>query len=319
MIAPKLPRCLFARLGEEAAVRVAFSDESGTGNQEEERNTVVAAIMLNVDQQQPELEADLEELLRAQEIDPTKYELKGTRLARDIRAARTHPSEEHERRARAAKAIWQGTLALLYQHKVPIFAAAYNRPGYEYFCNQLSEPPSAEPPSTSQSTAYTSAFGDCLMQVDRYVNTTMPAEQVLWISDKAVEENNLKNVLKATRILLGRIPLSEIDPSLPEPHIAHIRPPIYFGHSHESRPLQVADLCATTLAYHLRGERDVKEFFPLLRAQFVNIISKPRFVEFDPRGFIDAIEEDLATMPVEERPRFIEAIKQFLESKKTNN
>lgn len=45
---------------------------------------------------------------------------------------------------------------------------------------------------------------------------------------------------------------------------------IYFGNSEESRTLQLADLCATTLALHLSGNKHVEEYYHSVRAQLVN-------------------------------------------------
>ena len=66
----------------------------------------------------------------------------------------------------------------------------------------------------------------------------------------------------------------------PEPHFAHIADTIYFGHSKESRALQLADLCATILALTLRGDPVVQPFTQLLRPSLKNQVA-PLFLGMD--------------------------------------
>lgn len=303
MSAPGLPHYLFGWLGREVAVRLVFSDESGNGSKDDP-NTVVAAILVNFDWW-TELQEQLEGLIEAQGIDPATYEIKGTRLARDIRVARLHPSTEHERRAVAAKAIWNGAMGLLYLHKVPVFGAAVNRAGFAELCKFPPQEPFIDREAV---TPYMTAFADCLTQVDRYVHTLLPHDEILWISDKAGDhENRLKNVLKGIRTIERKFDLRQFDPRLPEPHILHIKDTIYFGHSHESRGLQLADLCAATIAYHLRGETDIEDFHTLLTIQLVNRI-KATYVELDPQGLLDALLEDLDKLPEEKRNELLASL-----------
>ena len=133
-------------------------------------------------------------------------------------------------------------------------------------------------------TAYMNAFARCLVDVDRYVHTLLPHDQILWISDKAgVHENRLKDVLKSTRFIQSKVDFRILNPKLPEPHIVHVRDTISFGHSHESRGLQLADLCAATIAYHLRGDPDAGDFFDRLTFQMVKKV-EAEYAELDPAG-----------------------------------
>jgi Protein of unknown function (DUF3800) len=55
---------------------------------------------------------------------------------------------------------------------------------------------------------------------------------------------------------------------------------IYFGDSHESLALQLADVCCSVITQHLIGREDGTQFYQLIRGQ---VITDGRLVMFSPR------------------------------------
>ncbi len=218
--------------------------------------------MLNLDSQWPQLPEDIDFTLAQQIPNPVSLELKGARLYRQIRRGlRLSDNEDETDRSYEASHAFHCCFTALIRHGVPVFGAAVDRMAFK----QLQEKG-----QFADLNPYSIAFGECLRQIDNYAHTMLPREQILWIADRAGHyEASMKDVLRAmreTQKALGGMP----PPGFSEPRVSHISDTIYFGNSHESRMLQLADLCATTLAFHLRQEAYAERHYEQMRPQLVN-------------------------------------------------
>jgi Protein of unknown function (DUF3800) len=234
-------------------VRVVYSDETGTGSIEKEPFTVVAAILLNMDSQWREVLQDITA------IKPLLREFKGRQLYRDIRSGR-HREE--------ADSILTQILAIPRRRHLPIFYGAVNRATFRVWAKQVS---SLNPPALpSLHSEVASAFDHCMDKIDNYVHTLLPGEQVLWIADKSQYEQLLKDGQFWFDIWKG-VDWKNLGLGFEtEPHKAHIVDTIYFGDSRDSRALQLADICCSTINLHLRKVGYVEPYYELLRSQVVS-------------------------------------------------
>jgi hypothetical protein len=269
------------------AVRVVFSDESGIDSEESSPNVVVAAVMLNLDVHWPVLAGEIEKIIHAQGHDPTRYELKGSDLIKDLRKAKREPSEKNLKFETQSSLIWAGCLLKLFEHGVPVFVNAVNKAGYgtvQSIVRRHNFGAAVNPARLFHNISpYMAAFSHCLREADNYIHTESPKEQLLWISDRAqMHESDLKEALRSIREF-QQMNLTAVFPHLeyPEPRLSSIADTIYFGDSKHSRALQLADLCATTASLHLQKEPLVQPFFDILLPQIKNSFIAPLFQGMD--------------------------------------
>jgi len=111
------------------------------------------------------------------------------------------------------------------------------------------------------------AFDICLEKVDQYVNTLLPKENVIWISDTTGKQKRLKHGLLTYQIFetIKFGPDNKLSP-----HTARIVDTIYFGDSKESRFLQLADLCCATIKFHLMKQGYAEELYDLIHPQIAS-------------------------------------------------
>lgn len=239
-------------------VRAVFSDESTTKN--DQPITVVAGILLNLDTQCDPLINDIEAALAAaygNEGRSTFHEMKGSKLARDLRTGR----EEGQH----AAAVLDRVLPLVHSHQFTIFYGALDHQGYvrskEYY-EGLRQPLGVIWGAGMRPDL---AFAECLIRVNRYVSTFVPPEKVLWIHDNAgpmtiakyaelqfyrsieVIHTYLNFEANKRQITYG---IGKAGLTLPTPNI-RIADTIFFGDSASSRLLQYADLCCSVISAHL--------------------------------------------------------------------
>lgn len=221
---------------------------------------MVAAILLNMDTQWPKF---AEDVIVATADTPRQLlfqrtELKGKLLFKAIR--------KNSRYADAAKQTLSGVLAALVKHGVHVFHGAIDRAGRERFIRRFDVRPNL-------TTEHREAFHECFEHLNDHALTFLPHEKVLWIHDNAKEESGLKTelmflqmvqVIDVEKLLRDRIHELRED-ATPSP-IMH---PIYFGHSHESLALQVADVCCTTIAMKLIDQPHAEPFYELIRRNLV--------------------------------------------------
>lgn len=254
------------------AVRVVYSDESGTGNIRVEPITVVAAVMLNMDSQWEPVSKDLRMIVNDNAARPFLRhgrEFKGSRL---LKMAPKHAK---------AREILQAVLEVTSRHRVPIFYAAVDRIGFK---RELADPSVSTEQSlvlgrqfrTARKNADATradilAYVMCLRKVEHYVHATMPREKVLWIADRTSGERPIKGALRLLdyyEAVLNDLPGRPL----------HIVDTVYFGDSDESGALQLADVCCAVIRAHLEG-KDPEHFYNLIRMSVVSDGLRPAFWE----------------------------------------
>jgi hypothetical protein len=206
----------------DSIVRVIYSDETGIGNVKEEPIAVVVAVMFNMDTQwtpvTAEITAAVHKSQSRRKLLKENSEISGQLLYKALRSGR-HPE---------AKEFLTDLLVIPYKLHIPIFYGAVDRIRF----NNRSGPPRGD--WTPQDVA----FDICLEKVDQYVNTLLPKENVIWISDTTGKQKRLKHGLLTYQIFetIKFGPDNKLSP-----HTARIVDTIYFGDSKESRFLQLAD------------------------------------------------------------------------------
>jgi hypothetical protein len=240
-----------------AIVRVLYSDESMTETREP--ITVVAAIMLNMDAQwmavRDAVEGALGEVMTGDRI--ARYEIKGQKLFHDLAAKRPD-----------ATTLLRRLCSIPTEQLIPIFFGAVDRIGYEALSKRFGEKPESRGQMSKHCQAV--AFVSCAAHADGYIHRTSPSERILWIADKGNAEERLKDGLRQYQKIRA-IDLKEGRPYLltSEPRLDHVADTIYFGHSHESRALQLADLYCSTITRHLSGDTTAEPFFNLIGPQLI--------------------------------------------------
>jgi hypothetical protein len=257
-------------------VRVVYSDESGVGSEKDEPLTVVAALMLNIDSQWHPLldsiESTLQSILGREDI--STYEIKARLLYHQI--GRDEPT---------AKALMAALMTLLHKHLVPVFYGAVDRAGYLYFMREIfirSVYSTHAEERLKHVRPTLGAFGEalklCINRVDSFVHTALPDEQVLWIHDKGKYDDAAKRELANVRGFgaseLGSLLREGLEGYLEQSHIVDT---IYFGNSRESRALQLADACCSTITRYLRGDAIAAPYYALLKQQVVNDGARPDY------------------------------------------
>jgi hypothetical protein len=272
-------------------VRVVYSDESGVGSERDEPLTVVAGLMLNIDSQwHPVLasvEKTLREILGREEI--STYEIRARNLYHQIR--RDEPT---------AKALMSALMKIPDQHRVPIFYGAVDRAGYMYFMREIyvrsvyrglnaEERLSDVRPAPD---AFGEALKLCLNRVDSFVHTVFPTEQVLWIHDRGRYDDDAKSQLEKVRVLgaseFGVMLRENLEGYLERSHVVDT---IYFGDSRDSRALQLADACCSTITRHLRGDPVATPYYEMLKPQITNDGARPEY-ENSETIFKNALERE---------------------------
>jgi hypothetical protein len=261
-------------------VRVIYSDESGIGSEKDEPITVVAGLMLNIDSQwHPVLESieqSLRETLGKEDI--STYEIKAKNLYHQIR--RGDPT---------AKALMAALMKIPQQHLVPVFYGAIDRAGYMYFMREIytrsvygSNPERRMSMVNPPLDTFSEAFLQCIGRVDSFVHTAFPTEQILWIHDRGRYDEDAKQQLDKIRSLgaseLGAAFRQALEGYLERSHVVDT---IYFGNSRESRALQLADACCSTITRHLRGDPTASPYYELLKPQVVNEGSRPEHEDIE--------------------------------------
>jgi len=266
-------------------VRIAYSDEAGAGDIESDPVALVTAILMNMDKHWAKVEAEMRAIVASvpdallevhregKEQRLVARELKGKILYQAIRKG-----DEQ------AKEILKRTLAVTSDYSIPIYYGAIDRKGYIDYATKrgnLNDPKVA--------TALGAAFDACIARVVNMVTVDLEDdEQILWIADHAdkQKEAQTKGGLTWTRFLHDSghdlITLSRRELRRDKP--LRIADTIYFGHSHESLALQLADVCCSTIRLNLLEDfycwrRPIVEpFYDIIRLQVMNSGERPQFL-----------------------------------------
>lgn len=266
-------------------MRVVYSDEAGAGEIDSDPVAIVTAILMNMDKHWGKVEAELSAIVAdvpdallevhvaGKEQRVVARELKGKILYRAIRKG--DPK---------AKEILERILAVTYNHSVPIYYGSVDRKGYDDYATKRGN---KDDPKLA--TALGAAFDACLARVALMVTADLEDdEQILWIADRAdkQKEAQTKGGLTWTRFLhdsghdLITLARKEIRRDKP----LRIADTIYFGHSHESLALQLADVCCSTIRLKILedfyGWRPIVEpFYEIIGSQVMNSGERPKFLD----------------------------------------
>lgn len=278
-------------------LRVVYSDESGTGD-EAQPITVVGALLLNIDSQWGPLERDLLavkatipiKLMRGTGESPFLHgasqdrELKGSLFFKALRG-KLHGITEAQ-----ASAALAHVLSIATKHGIHIFHGAVNRAGRAAWCREHGF-------NASLQSDQEAAFNECVRRLDNFVHTFTPSERVLWIADKTGFEksvrhglqfhqwiqtvdndtlrkmfaviSNLSALMEGEEAEAQKQPYSALAAALHEPRALQVIDTIYFGASHDSLALQLADVCCAVITQYLLGNEKAKPFYNLIRQQVI--------------------------------------------------
>ncbi len=239
-------------------VRLIYSDETGVGSEADDPLTVVAAVLIHADEQW----GPIETAIRALETDLVpprrhgRYEFKASRLFR-------------RRRVGDNGEILRRFLAIIREHELPVSYGAVPRasigPSVRSLFTRLSDDAAAAataaqelPRNVLLGLAQNLAFVMCATVVDEVFSANFPNERGLWIAD----ENRVTTAMKASMREYQNFVASGLD--FPLKTFAHIVDTVYFGKSHESRGLQLADACNFVIKQHLLGDAEIGAFYSII-------------------------------------------------------
>lgn len=225
-------------------VYLAFSDESGTGSIKDEPIIAVAAVVINPDTQWDGVQADIDTLLlHVPEQRRNKFEFHASRLFGQLRKETN-------------RLLLSGILSIPFRRHLPIFYAAADRNGVgkTIGSNDIDQITIA---------AQAGCFTMAAAQLEKAISTFQPRgqqEKILWIADNVKAAATMKAGLK----LFQQTPMFA---DLPKTKFEHIIDTVYFGNSHESRPLQLADACNFVITKHLMKNAAIKPYYRLIEPQ----------------------------------------------------
>jgi hypothetical protein len=218
-------------------VKVVYSDETGMGSMKTEPLTVLTAIILNLDRQCKPVEKSLRAILAKtpKGLLENGRELKGKNLYSAVRKG-----------IREAGETLTNVLKVIHNESIPIFHAAIDRANFEIYKSILNETQREK-----KMTAYEMVFENCVAVIDDTVRT-FTEESTLWITDRSDRKRepatrrrmDEHRVRETADVLLGRYTVLKGGETT-------IADTVYFGDSHESLLLQLADVCCSTVNLYL--------------------------------------------------------------------
>ena len=116
---------------------------------------------------------------------------------------------------------------------------------------------------------YDVAFRVCLDDVESYVDKFIPKENVLWIADVG-HQSDLKMSFNMQQIMSLSSTTAALGLSPDNAFQSHIADTIYFGDSHESRALQLADVCCSVIAGHILNDPVVEPYYEMIRPRLTH-------------------------------------------------
>jgi len=223
-------------------MRLIYSDEAGVGDATHEPFTVVAAVVIHPDEQWGGVNSAINSI-----VDGLVSEQ--SRPAFEFKAARLFKRRDKGNNAE----ILHRFLSIIPEHGLAVAAGiverawVYGRSGSEDI-------------GLLQDTA----FVLCATCVETLFKRSIPDEKGLWIADRTRYEKLMKTSLRANQE-------RAVDLTIPLMHLEHIVDTIYFGNSHESRMLQLADACNAIVKQHFMGTPAAEEFYRIIEPSLVQI------------------------------------------------
>jgi hypothetical protein len=246
--------------GAAPVVYLAYSDESGTGDERQEPFVLVAALVIHPDSQWEKVSAEIERLVS--EHVPLDKQATFEFHAHDLFGQLHRPSH---------KALLEGICRIPFKFHVPIYTGLVHRDGMRILINHDRSEPVGK--KELLRLAQGMAFYLCAQRVETAFCSFIPTERVLWIADRTDANVAMKELLK-----LGQ--LKAVMPDFPTTKLDHVIDTIYFGDSRESRALQLADVCNYVIRRHLVGKANAAHYYRLIESQLTlsPILFAPSFV-----------------------------------------
>ncbi|MFI5398652.1 MAG: DUF3800 domain-containing protein [Candidatus Binatia bacterium] len=224
-------------------MRVIYSDEAGIGDERVEPITVVAAVIVHPDDQWSGISEAIEQILH--DLVPAEkhatFEFKAGRLF-----SRIVKNEKLVRRF----------LRIIGDYKLPVAVGAVDRAALRGWARRELRK------TLSATEVQQVAFMACARVVEEIFKRIFPKEKALWIAD----ETRAKIPMKAS---LGWYQKKAINPQADVRRFEHIVDTVYFGNSHESRGIQLADFCNFLVKRHLMGKTSTERFYELIEDRTV--------------------------------------------------
>lgn len=255
----------------ELVLRHVYFDEAGIGNPDIEPYTVVAGVMLHVDDQYTPLQTYLLEMADNL-VGPSKERpLDFVFHAKDLwHGEGFFPRDNWDLGKRLA--ILDHLADIPGKFDLPII----------YSCVERSKFPPKNPPLDSAKVLFKKAraeatkkchticFLSCLTQVERWMEHAYEDEKVFVIVEQhKVHESNLLIVAQLLSNPRARSTI-ENDPNISWPALTRIVEEPLFVQKSGTSPVQIADLCAFLLARALAGKEDSQPLFEKIRPKLVS-------------------------------------------------
>ena len=242
-------------------VRLAYIDEAGIGNPEQEPFLVVAGVLVHGDIQWKPLEDYLSGLVRT-------YIPEENRPGFIFHALELFSGGRFFQRDTWPKAKRWEILEQI--AKIPMLFDLPISFGYldraEFAANARSQ--GHQDKNAVHVASHAMAFGHCEIGIERWMRSTAGDEVAMLIAE---DTDLVKPTLKEAHAFLrnpAKVAASEMADS-PDLPLTKIIDTIHFASKQDSAPLQVADACAYIIKRYLMGKPDAMDFYKLLLPQLI--------------------------------------------------
>jgi hypothetical protein len=220
-------------------MRIAFSDEAGTGDETQEPILVVAATLIDPDLQWNPIKSKVDSIL-------ANHVPAGQRAEFEFKAARLYAQLSKNKN----EALLREFLGIIPTFQLPIFWGAINRKGMRdnYATMKL---------SCSTDDMQNAGFIIAAIMAEAFIGQWFPDERVLWIADETRARIPMRMSLREyqKRALIPDEQTTKFD---------HIIDTVFYGSSRESTGIQLADACNFFIKRHHMGDRSAERFFKII-------------------------------------------------------
>jgi hypothetical protein len=228
-------------------VRLIYFDEAGIGHLKDEPLTVVCAVIVDADGRWLQIEKDVDKIIK-QFVPPDEWE-----------SFEFHAKALFSRDKTLAKGKWtranreaalRAFLELIPAHELFVASSAVNREGFRAHKIGAS--------GTLKEQDF--AFMMCLKAINTWFTLAAPEEVGICIADNSDRWRMMKDSLRHYRRHVGESP---------DLQITNLIDSVYFGDSHLSLGLQLADACSFFCKRYLMGRKDSEEFYRIFSSRIM--------------------------------------------------
>jgi hypothetical protein len=247
--------------GEGKAVRLVFFDEAGSSTDDQQEPVLtVAAIVVHGDLQTLPIEKDARSIIDT--LVPEQFRPHFEFHAKDLFSGsekfRGWPKDGPTGRYAALGAF----MNLIPKHNLPVLSGSINKPGFWKSGGGKIWLDKSE--REKKHVPHAVGFMFCIFEVETWFLENAPYERGLCIADETKARAVLKNDLRHFR---DGIEFTAEEGERRTLQLDHLIDTIYFGNSHESIMLQLADCCAFFIKRTAMGRPDAEPFFRIIRTQ----------------------------------------------------